>query len=72
MANADDAVKWYAKAVKSKTRCRNLLQLCSDVKIKGKYVEADGQMRVFVAMSPNDPEAIEFNKNPDYLIKLKK
>jgi outer membrane protein OmpA-like peptidoglycan-associated protein len=41
------------------------------LKSNGKYVESDKQMRVFVAMLPNDPRAIEFNKNPDYLDKLK-
>jgi outer membrane protein OmpA-like peptidoglycan-associated protein/tetratricopeptide (TPR) repeat protein len=71
MANAVEAEKWYSKAVESKQDAETYYNYAQMLKSNGKYVESDGQMRVFVAMSPNDPRAIEFNKNPDYLVKLK-
>ena len=50
MANAVEAEKWYSKAVESKQDAETYYNYAQMLKSNGKYVESDGQMRVFVAM----------------------
>ena len=71
MSNTAEAEKWYAKAVESRQGLETYYNYAQILKSNGKYLESDKQMRVFAAMSPNDHRAIEFNNNPDYLVKLK-
>ena len=71
MSNTAEAEKWYSKAVESKQGLETYYNYAQILKSNGKYLESDKQMRVFAAMSPNDHRAIEFNNNPDYLVKLK-
>ncbi|MFE3869555.1 OmpA family protein [Flavobacterium sp. LS2P90] len=71
MSNTVESEKWYSKAVESKQDLETYYNYAQMLKSNGKYLESDKQMTVFVAMSPNDRRAIEFNNNPDYLVKLK-
>lgn len=71
MSNTVEAEKWYSKAVESKQDAETHYNYAQMLKSNRKYVESDNQMKVFVAMSPNDRRAIEFNNNRDYLAKLK-
>jgi outer membrane protein OmpA-like peptidoglycan-associated protein/tetratricopeptide (TPR) repeat protein len=71
MANTVEAENWYSKAVGSKQNAETYYNYAQMLKSNGKYVESDKQMRVFVAMSPNDGRAMKFSNNPDYLVKLK-
>jgi len=71
MANTVEAENWYSKAVESKQNAETYYKYAQMLKSNGKYVESDIQMSVFAAMLPNDARAMEFNNNPNYLVKLK-
>lgn len=70
--NSVEAEKWYSKAMKSKQDAETYFNYAQILKSNSKYSESDSQMKVFVTMSPNDERAKEFNKNLDYLTKLRK
>jgi len=70
MNNTAEAEKWYAQAFTSKQDADTYYRYAQLLKSNGKYAESDREMKVFAAMRPNDPRAIEFIKNPDYLSKL--
>ncbi len=71
MSNTVEAEKWYSKAIETKQVAETYYNYSQMLKSNGKYIESDKQMSAFVAMLPNDPRAIEFKTNPDYLTKLK-
>ena len=71
-ANSVEAEKWYSKAVNSKQDAETYYNYAQVLKSNGKYSDSDSQMRVFANLSPNDERAKEFNKNLDYLPKLRK
>jgi outer membrane protein OmpA-like peptidoglycan-associated protein len=71
MSNTVEAEKRYSKAIETKQVAETYYNYSQMLKSNAKYVESDKQMSAFVAMLPNDPRAIEFKTNPDYLTKLK-
>lgn len=71
-ANSVEAEKWYSKALNSKQDAETFYNYAQVLKSNGKYSQSDSQMKVFAAMSPNDTRAKEFNRNLDYLTKLRK
>lgn len=71
VSDAQNAAKWYAKALESKQDAETYYRYAQMLKAQGKYEEANKQMQKFAAMAPNDQRALEFKKDPDYLPKLK-
>ncbi len=70
--NTEEASKWYAKAVqtKSKLDAEVYYRYAQTLKSSGKYSEANKQMDVFASMVPNDSRAKEHQLNPDYIPSL--
>jgi len=69
--DSKNAAKWYAKAVESKQDAETYYRYAQMLKAEGKYEEANKQMQKFATMAPADQRAVDFNKDPDYLPKLK-
>ncbi|TGD59501.1 OmpA family protein [Flavobacterium humi] len=68
--NMDEASKWYAQAVVSKTDAETHYNYAQVLKTLGKYQEANVQMDAFAALLPNDARAKEHKSNPDYIPSL--
>jgi len=70
--NNEEASKWYAKAVETKTKldAENYYRYAQTLKSLGKYKEANRQMDVFASLVPNDSRAKEHKLNPDYIPSL--
>lgn len=70
--NTEEASKWYAKAVESKTKldAEVYYRYAQTLKSAGKYKEANKQMDTFTSMVPNDSRAKEHKLNPDYIPSL--
>ncbi|WPR72636.1 OmpA family protein [Flavobacterium sp. NG2] len=69
--NTVEAENWYAKALQSKQDAETYYRYAQILKSNLKYAESNEQMKIFASMKPTDERAIDFNKNPDYLPKLK-
>lgn len=69
--NAKEAVKWYAKATETKQGAETYYEYAQMLKAEGRYEDANEQMRKFAKLAPKDQRAIIFNKDPDYLPKLR-
>lgn len=70
--NTEEASKWYAKAVESKSKLDGEVyyRYAQTLKTAGKYKEANKQMDTFASMVPNDSRAKEHKLNPDYIPSL--
>lgn len=68
--NMEEASKWYAKAVASKTDGETYYHYAQTLKALGKYMEANTQMDTFAALMPNDARAKEHKANPNYIPSL--
>lgn len=71
--NTKEAAKWYAKAIETAPEQDPELHYRYSQMLKGEgnYAGANQQMKQFASLAPNDPRALEFKKDPDYLPKLK-
>jgi len=70
MKNTVEAEKWYAKVIQTKQDIETNYRYAQILKSNGKYAEADAQMKIFVALAPDDQRTKQFNKNPNYLSEL--
>jgi outer membrane protein OmpA-like peptidoglycan-associated protein len=69
--DADNASKWYAKAVAGKTAtAETYYRYAQTLKGKAKYKEAAKQMDAFCNLAPNDARAKAYKTNPDYIANL--
>lgn len=68
--DAENAAKWYAKAVKGKADAETYYRYAQTLKTLGKYQEANRQMDVFAKMLPKDERAKEHLANPNYIPSL--
>lgn len=68
--DAENASKWYAKAVKGKADAETYYRYAQTLKTLGKYPEANKQMDVFAKMLPKDERAKEHLANPNYIPSL--
>lgn len=68
--DAENASKWYAKAVKGKADAETYYRYAQTLKTLGKYPEANKQMDVFAKMLPKDERAKEHMANPNYIPSL--
>ncbi len=68
--DAENASKWYAKAVKGKVDAETYYHYAQTLKSLGKYQEANKQMDVFAKMMPKDERAKEHLANPNYIPSL--
>ncbi|WP_333877777.1 OmpA family protein [Flavobacterium sp.] len=69
--DAENASKWFAKAIKGKTvDAETYYHYAQTLKALGKYQEANKIMDVFAKMLPKDERAKEHLANPDYIPSL--
>lgn len=68
--NTTEAIKWYAK-LEDKQDAEIYYKYAQMLKAEGNYDDAKKQMQKFAEMKPNDPRAVSFKKNPNYLTVLK-
>ena len=71
MNNTTEAEKWYAQAIKTKQNAETYYRYGQVLKSNGKYDESNVQMKTFATLLPSDKRAEEFNKNPNYIDRLK-
>ncbi len=69
--NTKEAAKWYAKAVETQQDAETYYRYAQMLKAEGKYEDANKQMQKFASLAPSDSRAVEFNKDPNYLPKLR-
>lgn len=69
--NTAEASKWYAKATEEKQDAEVYYRYAQMLKAEGKYDLANQEMKKFAAMAPNDQRAIAFQKDPNYIPRLK-
>lgn len=65
--NYDQAIVWYSKALKSDSDPEINFRYAEMLKAAGNYEKASEQMILFSKQKPEDPRAINFMKNPNYL-----
>ena len=70
MFNTTEAAKWYARATETPQDSETYYRYAQMLKANGKYDEANKQMQLFAAKSPNDLRAKAFKENPNYVPKL--
>ena len=70
MFNAEEASKWYAKAVETSQDSETYYRYAQMLKASGKYEESNKQMQKFASMSPSDSRAKAFKENPNYVPRL--
>ncbi|MFD2551472.1 OmpA family protein [Bizionia sediminis] len=68
--NMDEAVKWYAKAIKNTQNAETYYRYAQALRTQGAYEEANKQMAVFAQQNPTDPRAIAYLENPNNTPKL--
>ena len=69
--NSKEAVRWYAKATETDQDAETYWRYAQMLKAEGQYEAANAQMRKFAAKAPGDQRAVIFNRDPDYLPKLR-
>ncbi|QYJ69226.1 OmpA family protein [Flavobacterium litorale] len=69
--NTTEAAKWYAKATETEQDAETYYRYAQMLKAEGNYEEANKQMQKFAKKAPKDQRAIIFNKDPNYLPKLR-
>ena len=68
--NSSEASKWYKEVIKTNQEGETYFRYAQMLKGQGKYEEANKQMQVFASKMANDPRAIAFKAEPNYLPRL--
>ncbi|MFY8186988.1 MAG: hypothetical protein ACOVLC_03430 [Flavobacterium sp.] len=65
--NYEQAIVWYSKALKNDSDPELNFRYAQMLKAAGDYAKASEQMTLFSKQRPEDPRAINFLKNPNYV-----
>tara|TARA_R110000868_G_scaffold67582_1_gene200409 strand:+ start:6028 stop:7899 length:1872 start_codon:yes stop_codon:yes gene_type:complete len=70
MNNTSESENWYEKALQTKQDADTYYKYAQVLKSNSKYDLSDKQMKIFVAMVPDDARSKEFITHSDYLSKI--